>query len=211
MDLDKSFPKEKILPIVNKIEGTENVELIKVANKPGTAAGDNYSGLIIASDVTVKVNNETKTYNWMVKVPVQDPARRIMVRGIHAEEKEVDMYSRVIPEFQKLIKERKANIELNFCPVPFAEYHKDVENIPGHPSRKNVSDFIWKDLNLSKGPGFLKQKINVFVEENKIIDVVVYKNPCAGVKKCSFEGCTYTVARKYNANFCRRHTDAGLK
>lgn len=37
------------------------------------------------------------------------------------------MYSELIPAWQRLIDERKARIELNFCPSPFTEFHQDID------------------------------------------------------------------------------------
>ena len=48
--------------------------------------------------------------------------RIAFLRGMHIEEKEVVVYSKLIPAWKKMIKERKVELELNLCPAPFIEF-----------------------------------------------------------------------------------------
>lgn len=87
---DKELPKEKIAAILQKIEGQAKVEVIETEVSPGTEKGDNFSGLVLAVDAKAKVDGVAKEYHWMVKLPVPDPSRRALVRGMRAELKEVN-------------------------------------------------------------------------------------------------------------------------
>ena len=122
-----NLTKESILDMLKKHEGTEKVEGLDFKLTPGSDKGDNYSGIIIACDMTAKVNGSNKEYNWIFKLPPSDgnAGRVSMLRHMHVEQKENWMYTRIIPAFQKLIDEKGASFKISYAPLAFNNIELD--------------------------------------------------------------------------------------
>ena len=114
--------KAKITEILKDVEKTKSVEITKLSVKMGPAKGENYSGEVMATNFEATVDGKKKEYHWMVKLPPSDPTRTPMIKAMKMETKEFRVYRELIPAFKKLVKDRKADIELHFAPTPYLEF-----------------------------------------------------------------------------------------
>ena len=96
--------EEKLIAMIKKYENASKVEKLDYKLTPGSEKGDNYSGILIACDMTAVVDGVSKEFNWIFKLPPTDKKRIEMFREMFVEFKEVGMYTRVIPAFKKIVK-----------------------------------------------------------------------------------------------------------
>ena len=76
------------------------------------------------------IPNRTSTdvINYLFKTLAEEGYMpKEVMRGLHMEEKEIGFYTKIIPEWKKIIEERKADIQLNFGDVYYTEFSPDVE------------------------------------------------------------------------------------
>ena len=119
--------RAKLTEIVKTVLKCDKAELLDFSVKPGSETGDNFSGELCAVYIKAKDGNGTeKEFNWMVKLPSVDESRKPLALAMHMEEKEVDVYNRIVPAFKKLIADNKAEkvIDLNICECFYADFKK---------------------------------------------------------------------------------------
>ena len=114
--------KEKLLEILQSIEGSKNAALVQYSVKPGTAVGDNYASEMARVDMTAKVDGKGKEYHWMVKMT---PTVTSFSKGMHFEETEILYYRDVLPAWNKMAEEKGASFRMNNIPAPYTEIQPD--------------------------------------------------------------------------------------
>ncbi len=119
---------QKLLEILQKVEGTRDVEILKADVEPGTAAGDNYSSEVVRCDVAARVRGEKKEYHWMLKLT---STNQTFAQGMHMEAKEIIFYRDILPKWNALAEEKGASFRLNCFATPYTELHDD-------PGKRNV-------------------------------------------------------------------------
>ena len=85
-----------------------------------------------------------------------------------------------------------------------------IPNISQLKTHAEMSDdFIWRDVQLSKGKVNSPRPVTIRVREKQ--EKLNYRMvPCGGVKVCSVDGCTYTVAVKEHHK-CPEHNTLLIK
>ena len=81
-------------------------------------------------------------------------------------------------------------------------YCKDVNGMEGFGSCQRPH-FMWEDSQLTRR-GASTQKVYLKVETTTT-EIWIKRAYCEGVKKCTFEGCTYTVSNRQRINKCKDH------
>lgn len=122
----KALTKAKFLEILKKNEATEDVELIELILKPGAEVGQNFSGQVVACHLKAKVKGQTKTFDWMAKVPFDDQTKLVALRLMKTEIKELEFYQDLLPALKDFIAKKGSDIQLKFCPFIYGEYNEDV-------------------------------------------------------------------------------------
>ena len=69
-----------------------------------------------------------------------------VLRGLHMEEKEIGFYTKIIPQWKRIIEERKADIKLNFGDVYYTEFSPDVEQ-GSIIAMQNLNTLGYRDAN----------------------------------------------------------------
>ena len=154
--------KEKLVEILTKTQNASKVEILELRTSPGSQKGDNYSCVLIAADFKAEIDGAAEEFHWMFKLPPDDIGRLAMLRGCHVEDKEIKMYVDAIPNFKRLIKERGANLEVNYPNCPYTELDLDDTN---HPTNsilvmENLTRSNYRDAtNKKKGLGLSYAKV----------------------------------------------------
>ncbi len=118
----------KLAHMVRESEAAEDVQLLHTELESLSSQGKNYSGDIVFVDIKAKVDGKEKDLRWAVKLPPLESKERMPThREFMVERKEIEFYTKVLPAWKKLIRERKANFEITCHDVAYAEYHDDVE------------------------------------------------------------------------------------
>ena len=122
------LPEAKILKILQKLENTPNIVIESVDVKPGSSAGDNFTGILTAMHVTARVDDRAKIFKWIVKRPnTDDQSKLMLMRQLNSELCENTFYTKFIPEMKKYLEcKGVTDIDLNFCPDIHAEYYEDM-------------------------------------------------------------------------------------
>ncbi len=195
--------KEKLLEILQGVEKTKNVRILKHFVQAGTAAGDNYSSEVVRCDITALVEDEEKEYHWMAKVT---PIKPSFATGSTMEAKEIIFYRDILSRWNKLAEERGASFRLNCFKAPYTELHGEdgkrsilvMQNLQNYgytnpPERKKGLSLAHAKVVLEEiaifhalGYTFLTTYpggVEVGMEENKVfLTDRVYANPVGNVK-----------------------------
>ena len=121
----KVLTESKILEILKKVTGDKNVEIIELCVKAGIDKGENYSSDFLACDVTAKISGKLNEFHWVAKLPPE--GRMVVHRGTHMEDKEIMMYSDVLPNLKNFLKDK--DIQLHFVTSPYSEFHEDMDKV----------------------------------------------------------------------------------
>jgi len=121
------FDEAKILAILREQHGDDGVQLLECEIGAGVEAGENFAtDLKGASFRARKPDGSTFEGKWVAKVPLYDnPQFAALNKDKMMEEKEISFYSKLLPQWRELIKERNADISLNFASCPHSEIDED--------------------------------------------------------------------------------------
>ncbi|XP_059086963.1 uncharacterized protein LOC131883497 [Tigriopus californicus] len=122
----KALTKEKIAEILKQHESTQDVQLIKMDLKSGAEKGQNYSGLVVSCHIEAEINGQVKVYNWMAKVPLDDPDKYQWLRLGFMEQKELGFYQDLVPALEAFIRKQGSDIQLGFCPLVYGEFDPKI-------------------------------------------------------------------------------------
>lgn len=109
---------------LHKVATAEGFVHYKFQIEEGSSVGDGFSGILLK--VAIVENDSSRELNVIVKSPPEDVFRREVMGTIKLFEREVFMYSELLPEFVKFQQENHLN--LGFYEFPkcyFAEYDKE--------------------------------------------------------------------------------------
>ena len=125
-DEGPAVTEERILRILKKIEGTNDVLVEEIMDKKGSEKGDGFMSDISDVKVEATVQGNTKEYQWMIKHTPRDPNRWVMSRlWFKADEREVKFFSDLLPRLKTFAESKnKSNLIPSFCPAPFAEWNE---------------------------------------------------------------------------------------
>ncbi len=118
MEEHDTLTKKKLLEILWKVEGNQDVEILSCSVQPGTEKGENYASEMLRCDLTAVVGKEEKDYHWMVKL---EPVLTEFTKGMHLEEKEITYYKELMPKWNLIAEEKKASFRITNLDSPFAE------------------------------------------------------------------------------------------
>ena len=116
--------KEKLLNILKKVTGTEEVKVV-ISNVRPERDDDEDTSEILSVDIEAKVKDEVREFCWTAKVSVNHLDNHLFIRGLRMEENEVNFFREIVPAWHKIINERKADIKLGFSNCLYTEFHQD--------------------------------------------------------------------------------------
>lgn len=122
-----------IVKLLNEVAVQEGFIDYKLDLDAGSKHGDNFIGVMIAVKLigTKEINGETMsvTKHLICKLPPSDPMRRRLYQPILAFEREVEVYSTLLPMFVQFQKEKGLTPEESFISFPHARVAvSDMEN-----------------------------------------------------------------------------------
>ena len=69
---------------------------------------------------------------------------------------------------------------------------------------------MWHDIAIETGSSFPKKVLEVMIKGQKT-EVIIQKNYCSGVKRCSGDACSFATSNRHRENRCLRHHDSALE
>ena len=94
---------------------SDDFKFISIKSEPATAPGDNYMSIMLRFKLEiVKSDGEKLSLSYVVKCLLSNFYYKDMVQGFNAFPKEMQMYSEIIPEFEKLFE--KVGVDVRFAP-----------------------------------------------------------------------------------------------
>ncbi len=115
--------KEKLLEVVQQVEGTKDVVIAECVRSPGTKPGDNYGSELVKCDLVARVGGKEKTFHWMVKLQLLDTS----FAEVHLEEKEIFCYDYALKKWNSIAEEKEASFRLNSIKAPYTELHREKD------------------------------------------------------------------------------------
>ncbi|XP_073842682.1 uncharacterized protein [Musca autumnalis] len=99
-------------------------KIVKFNVSPATNAGDNYSSIMLKTDIDIGLTDNTQsTVSYMVKIPPSGEEALAMIAFLGSFVKETIAYNNIITKFEKIFKD--ANVDVVFGPK---SYKPTVEN-----------------------------------------------------------------------------------
>ncbi|XP_023035762.1 uncharacterized protein LOC111519399 [Drosophila willistoni] len=95
---------EFITKVLRDYENDAELKVVSLKNLPASAKGDHYASVMFRTEVEYKRGNETFTKSLIVKsMPEEEGHKKEMLSGSNIFETEIGIYSRVLPEFEKIL------------------------------------------------------------------------------------------------------------
>ena len=120
--------KAKLTQMVRHALKSDKAELVEHNVRLAAPKGEGYSSEVNKVDMTVKVGDKDHKLSWMAKTVLEGDSYmpREAMKCLHMEEKEIGMYTKIIPEWKRIIEERRVDMKLNFGDIYYTE-DTDVE------------------------------------------------------------------------------------
>lgn len=114
---------------LNKVALAEGFSNYKFHIEHGSSVGDGFTGVLLK--VTIIENDNSKEINVVVKLPPDNVLRKHAMGAMLLFEREVFVYSLLLPEFVKFQQEQKLKPDIGFYNFPkcyFAEFDKERDD-----------------------------------------------------------------------------------
>ncbi len=138
----ETLTKQKLHSILQETEGTDAITILQYSAKPGTEVGDNYSGELVKLDFRAQVGESKKEYHWMVKLT---SVASTLLRGTHAEEKEIMFYRDLLLKWNEMAQEKGAKFRLNNYLAPYTEFNPDDSGKRSILAMENLQYYGYED------------------------------------------------------------------
>lgn len=106
---------------------TDEYKFISIDSKPFMKAGENFMAIVLRSKVEILKNDETISLSYIVKCLLSNVFKEEMVTGYSAFPKEKEIYSNILPAFEKLYKDH--GLTVKFGPECYFETEEPAQII----------------------------------------------------------------------------------
>ena len=93
--------KDKLTEMVRRCYNDDKIEIVKYKVSPAAAKGEGYTSEVSKVDMTARgvlntASSPTVDLHWVCKTMMKEPMMPMeVIRGLHMEDKEIHMYSKV--------------------------------------------------------------------------------------------------------------------
>lgn len=106
---------------------TSKIEIVNVSISPASMKGDHYASVIFRALLEFQVNGVRKTKSVILKtMPESDGHKKEMLGKTDIFEKEINMYTKVLPRFEKILRDSGDNTVLK---VPLVFHNEQTCSI----------------------------------------------------------------------------------
>lgn len=122
-DLCPSFINSEYLEkALQKYENDPTIKVLKYSSKPAVAEGNNFVSLMLRTSITYNSESGSeRTRSVIIKTVLENPESAKIFEELKFYEKEMIMYSKVLPKYEKLLNEI-GDTDKMYCPAILVDF-----------------------------------------------------------------------------------------